>query len=120
MSAMRRSMAWLGLLLLVGQELQAQDLPAKPTAQQLKAAKEAFAKIGVGYTGMGNPLTEETDRVFYLQEGMTDAVLKRLPNPPFPFALDLSYSQVTAAGLKELKGLKALTTLHLSGKQVTS
>ena len=39
-------MAWAGLLLVVGLDLQAQDRPAKPTAQQLKAVQKAFAKLG--------------------------------------------------------------------------
>ena len=122
MSAMRRSMALVGVLLLAG----CQDDPpaepaakqpkvppkvfAEPTAEQLKAAQEAFAKIGARYEAGTNPLTKKTVHVFRMSRDTTDAELKRLPNPPFSFALDLSGTQVTDVGLKELKNLKGLTT----------
>ncbi len=42
-----------------------------------------------------------------------------LPRPPIPFALDLSETQVTDVGLKELAGLENLKTLYLARTPVT-
>lgn len=110
-----------GLLLLVG----CQDRPDEPTAQQLKAArqlkaaKEAFAKLGAVYQETTSPRTKETIHRFHFPQTTTDADLKTLPNPSFPFALDLSGTQVTDAGLKELKDLNELRTLVLFFTAVT-
>ena len=48
-----------------------------------------------------------------------DGVVAKLPVPAALFGLNLRYTQVTDAGLKELAGLKSLHTLGLSGTQVT-
>ena len=45
--------------------------------------------------------------------------MAKLPAPAAPFGLNLSGTQVTDAGLKELDGLKNLHTLHLGGTKVT-
>ena len=44
-------------------------------------------------------------------------VVARLPQPPQAFGLDLSYTGVTDAGLRELAGLKTLQTLSLRNCQ---
>jgi len=46
-------------------------------------------------------------------------MLAKLPAPARAFGLFLRFSGVTDAGLKELAGLKQLTTLNLLGTQVT-
>ena len=48
-----------------------------------------------------------------------DGTLPQLPSVQVPFGLDLGDTQVTDAGLKELKELKNLTLLDLGGTQVT-
>ena len=106
MLSLRRSMVWVGLLLLVGcldrpvePTAQQPQTPQQPTAQQLKSAQEAFAKLGARYEATTNPWgTKGTVHVFSLPTSSTDDALKRLPNPPFPFVLDLSATRVTGAG----------------------
>ena len=56
-----------------------------------------------------------TFKIHAWREGM----LAKLPAPARAFGLDLSETHVTDAGLKELAGLKQLTTLDLFGTQVT-
>ena len=51
---------------------------------------------------------------------MTDAGLKELKNLRALTSLRLSFTKVTDAGLKELKNLKALTVLDLGSTQVNS
>lgn len=49
------------------------------------------------------------------QEGL----IAKLPDPGLPFGLDLSTTQVTDPGLKDLAGLKSLQTLDLGYTAVT-
>jgi len=120
MIAMRRSVACVGLLLLIGcQDPSADPTAQQPTAQQLKAAQDAFAMLGASHKAFTNPHTKKTFHIFFMPRDTTDADLKRLPNPPFPFALSLYGTHVTDAGLMELKNLKALITLNLIGTRVT-
>ena len=46
-------------------------------------------------------------------------VVGKLPAPEQGFGLDLSFTQVTDAGLKELAGLKQLQVLDLAHTRVT-
>ncbi|MEZ6138939.1 MAG: hypothetical protein R3B84_00065 [Zavarzinella sp.] len=48
-----------------------------------------------------------------------EGVIANLPTPETPFGLDLHVTQLTDDGLKELAGLKSLTTLILFSKPVT-
>jgi internalin A len=48
-----------------------------------------------------------------------ERVVAKLPPPQQSFGLDLSFTEVTDAGLKELAGLKGLQTLRLGRTQVT-
>ena len=91
----------------------------EPTPEQLKKAKDDFAKIGATYREETDSHTKQVTHLFVMPEKTTDADLKKLPNPPFSFALSLNGTQVTDAGLKELKDLKNLTTLDLGFTKVT-
>ncbi len=92
----------------------------EPTAEQLAAAKEAYAKHGAIYIASDIPAMQKfflTKHVFSMRDA-TDADLKGLPDLPFYFALTLSESKITDAGLNELKNLKNLTLLDLSKTKV--
>ena len=52
-------------------------------------------------------------------DGWREGMLAKLPIPGRAFGLDLSYTAMTDAGLKELTGLKHLTALNLRRTQVT-
>ena len=61
-----------------------------------------------------------TDEVSGFQFGVwRDGIVAKLPAPAAPFGLNLSGTQVTDAGLKELAGLKNLHTLNLNFTPVT-
>ena len=106
----------LSALLLNGSAVSAQEAP---TDEQVKEAKEAFAKVGATYGKTIDPRTKITEHLFRLRFRTSNADLKKLPNPPFAFALDLRVSDVTDGGLKELKDLKNLTRLYLVPRQIT-
>ncbi len=107
------------------------DWITEPTAAQLAAAKEAYAKHGASYRCYTDPRTKQTTHLFIMPDEATDANLKDLPDLPFRFALilggtgELSHlklsndSEVTDAGLNELKELKNLTELSLFNTNVT-
>ena len=98
---------------LVSSAVPGQDTPPEPTAEQLKKAGEDYAKVGAYYRAETDPLTERVAHSFRFAPKTRDANLKNLPNPPFPFSLVLSVTQVTDAGLKELK--EALPNCRISG-----
>src|SRR5262245_26502591 len=77
-----------------------------PTPAQLQAAKDAFAKVGGVYAGVWDPATKRTVAVFAMPGSTKDMDLRELPDLPFGFGLSLRDTQVTDAGLKELRGLK--------------
>ncbi len=83
-----------------------------PTAEQLQAAKEAFAKIGGKYFDI------EKFPYFDMPGDTEDDDLKKIPNLPFSFGLDLSETKVTDAGMKQIAKLKNLTTLDLDFNKV--
>jgi RNA polymerase sigma factor (sigma-70 family) len=98
----------------------AESKPPEPTAEQLAAAIEAYAKIGARHRAETNSKTMQITHIFRLRDQITDTDLKGLPELPFGFGLDLTLdTQVTDAGVKELKNLKNLTKLHLTLTQVT-
>lgn len=95
-----------GLLLaavLVSSPVLGQDTPPEPTAEQLQKAKDDYAKVGATYRAVTDPRTKRVTHSFEFPRTTRDADLKNLPNPPFPFLLYLYGTQVTDAGLKELK-----------------
>ena len=98
---------------LVSSAVPGQDTPPEPTVEQLNKAREDYAKVGATYRAVTDPLTKRVAHSFVFAPRTRDADLKNLPNPPFPFTLNLSSTKVTDAGLKELKDLKNLTTLYL-------
>jgi internalin A len=115
-----RTIVLIGLLLaILSVNLIAAPLPRnlkpipEPTAEQLIAAKEAYAKHGAKYD-TSILCMKDGDHVFLMPFETTDADLKGLPNLPFRFGLSLYCTQVTDAGLKELKELKNLTALHVN------
>ena len=63
----------------------ADSKPAEPSAEQLAAAKEAYAKFGGQYGAVANPKTNQTIHLFRMRDTTTDADLKGLPDLPFPF-----------------------------------
>ena len=93
MIAMRRPMAWLGLLFLVGcpfrseepsaqqpktprgADREAQGRPVEPTTP-LKAAQEAFAELGARFGAGTDAGTKEMLHVFSMPPRTTDAELK--------------------------------------------
>ncbi len=93
--------------------------PAEPTAEQLAAAKKAYAKFGAEYDAYANPQTKQTNHIFRMPKKTTDADLKGLPDLPFRFVLDLTFTEVGDASIKELKELKNLARLDLTGAKVT-
>jgi hypothetical protein len=52
-------------------------------------------------------------------KSLADGKLPSLPQVNVPFALDLDFTEVTDAGLKELGSLKSLSFLDLMGTKVT-
>ncbi|MDW8223592.1 MAG: hypothetical protein RMJ82_11645 [Gemmatales bacterium] len=51
--------------------------------------------------------------------GWRAGLLAQLPDPGIPFGLDLSWSRITDAGLKELAALKNLSSLYNSATPIT-
>ena len=99
----------------------AKDKPAvEPTAEQLEAARKAFAARGAKYSTFLHPLTKKAMHVFSMPPKTTDADLKGLPNPRFSFGLRFFYPKVTDAGLPHLRELKGLTSLYLTETKVTA
>jgi hypothetical protein len=109
--------AVLGLQFLTGLALAADT--AEPTPEQLKDAREAFARVGAYYHAEIDAQTKQTRHVFENERSMTDADLAKLPQVPFAFGLSLYNTEVTDAGMKELKKLKQLTSLSLRLSKVT-
>jgi len=83
--------------------LLAEDKPVEPTAGQLKKAIDEFARIGATYRAVTDLRTDRVTHWFGFASETRDTDLKNLPNSPFSFSLSLAGTQVTDAGLKELK-----------------
>jgi internalin A len=92
------------------------EIPRKPTQKQLDAAIEAFKAVGGRLEKDSDP---QSMPIFRMGDG-TDEDLKKLPDVPFLFGLNLGNSQVTDAGLKELASLKNLSALELDHTKVTN
>jgi Leucine-rich repeat (LRR) protein len=104
------------VLLIAGPTWSAEDVP---TPEQLQASLAAFAKVGARYEAKTDPVTKVVMHTFQMPASARDTDLMNLPNPPFPFALDLRGTEVKDAGLKELKVLKNLSSLNLFATEVT-
>jgi hypothetical protein len=95
----------------------------EPTDEQIQAAKKAFEDLGGTFTEGGL-----NAKAFYSgstrRYSNTDEDLKKIPNVPFAFGLNLGggglgyYDKLTDAGLKEIAKLENLS-LHLDHARVT-
>jgi hypothetical protein len=105
----------------------APPMPLKELPEEVvEAWKEAGAEVGWvgGRKGSGVSLFREKpfgagDLPAFRISAWKRGVLEALPVPTVPFALDLSSSKVTDAGLTELAGLKSLKRLNLGDTKVT-
>jgi hypothetical protein len=102
---------FLALIVVSSALLQAEPKPGEPSAEQLAAAKEAYAKHGAEYRAVSDPQTKRTTHTFHLPIPTTDEDLAEMPDLPFPFELYLANTEVGDEGLKELKKLKNLVSL---------
>src|SRR5207245_4389108 len=103
----------------------AKDRPPEPLPEPIVTAwKNAGAEVGwMRYeiilqfvpAGQGKPGDLPAFRFSPWRYGL----LAKLPDPGRPFALDLSGTDLTDAGLKELAGLKSLQVLDLDFTPVT-
>lgn len=92
--------------------------PIQPSPEQLEAAKKKFEAMGGLYQKqIGVNRVEE--HVFVPPAGSGNAILKKLPDLPFSFGLDLSQTGITDKGLRDLSRMKHLSVLELNGVGVT-
>ena len=91
----------------------------EPTVEQIAVAKEAYTKLGADHIIETDRLNNQPIHAFRMPLATSDANLKGLPRVPFPFVLILDNSDITDAGLKELKNLKNLTGLQVSYTEVS-
>src|SRR5262245_1840525 len=94
--------------------------PPPPTPEQVQASKMAFKSLGGFYEFNKHPTRTKPYHMFTLPKTATDVQLKKLPQVPFGFWLALGFSDVTDAGLKELKNVKNLQGLYLGSTKVTN
>ncbi len=90
-----------------------------PSAGEIAAAKDAYGKFGAVYEKGFDPNTKHTSHGFSMPPMTTDIDMTGLPDLPFRFFLDFSYTKAGDGGLKQLKELKNLTGLYLCFTQVT-
>ncbi len=88
--------------------------PADPTAEELSAAKEVYAKHGAQYEALINLEPKRTTHTMFMPNETTDADLKDLPELPFRFGLSLNRTEVTDGGLRALSKLKKKLDLSRS------
>jgi len=81
---------------------QAPKPPAEPTAEQLEKAKADFKALRGGYAATIDPLTKQTVHGFWIYPASADEKQRKLPNPPFAFAMDISHLKVPDDLLKEI------------------
>jgi len=120
-------MVALALLAACGPSSYAQNETSPDLPKQIvQAWKKAGARVGWMSVDRYERLefySEKQDRngeVPAFRFGVWKAgVLAKLPAPATEFGLNLGYTQVTDAGLKELAGLKSLQSLYLHGTKVT-
>lgn len=98
--------------------------PIEPTEEQLQAAIKAFEELGGRFKKYVNPKTMQSSSKGYLTKrgnsgAVGDGELAKIPNLPFSFWLDLSFTKVTDAGLNELATLENLSGLFLGDTHVT-
>ena len=89
----------------------AEPPPDEPTPEQVEKIRQSF---GAKYQTETDSNNKNTIHFFTMPRKTTDADLKKLHNVPFRLGLDLAFTEVTDAGLKELKDLKQLTELNLT------
>ena len=108
------------------QEKKAEGLPADVVAAWEKAGAEVgwmgpshrpfgVLEFAARREGLAATRVVPAFRIKIWREGM----LTKVPASAQAFGLDLSFSGMTDAGLKELASLKQLTSLYLGGTQVT-
>ncbi len=91
----------------------------KPTNEQLEAAKKTFASLQVEFKADIYEGNDAQDGVFAaFMRKASDDDLRKIPDLPFSFGLDLSGSEITSAGLKTLANVKNLTKLRLDATRV--
>jgi len=94
--------------------------PVEPTAEQLKAAQEAYAKVGGTYAAQTHPVTGRTVHQFLFRGGLGGGDLTKLPDLPFPYGWTLgSDRSITDGSLKGLKGRQWLISVHLYNTKIT-
>jgi hypothetical protein len=94
--------------------------PLQPTAEQLKAAQEAYAKVGGTYAAKTHPVTGQTVHQFLFRGGLGGGDLTKLPDLPFPYGWTLGGDRsITDASLNGLKGRKWLISVHLYNTKIT-
>ena len=79
----------------------------------MAAAIKSYAKFGAAHRCGTDWQTTLTLHYFMMPETTTDAQLKGLPDLPFRFGLELFRTNVTDAGIKELRDLKNLAGLYI-------
>src|SRR5688500_14030669 len=98
---------WYALIVMsvaVSAEVRADETkPVEPTAEQLKAAQEAYAKVGGTYAAQTHPVTKQTVHQFLFRGGLGGGDLTKLPNLPFPYGWTLGGDRgITDASLNGL------------------
>ncbi|MFM9962531.1 MAG: M56 family metallopeptidase [Planctomycetaceae bacterium] len=95
--------------------------PIEPTDEQLQAATSAFQALG----GMRTNWSHLGKYAFRPTKGgrspasFTDEEVRKIPNLPFSFSLNLHGTLITSKGLAELAKLDNLTGLALPGRLTT-
>lgn len=84
----------------------------EPTKEQLEAATKAVEQLGGAIEKYLDPQSNRTIIVFCMSNA-SDADMKKFPVVPFSFSLQLSRTELTNAGLKELANQKNLSSLDL-------
>ena len=80
---------------------------SEPTEEQLNAAKKGMQGVETKDMKKRTDLaTKEVFHLFHNAKRTTDAFLKGIPHLPFQFALYFQSTNVTDAGLKEIKEYK--------------
>ena len=114
----------LGLCSAIGRADEKQDGPKPLPPEIVKAWTDAGARVGwmpaddrfpEFHEGEG----EEGEAPAFRFTRWTAGIVAKLPSPQAAFGLDLSFTQVTDAGLKELAVLKNMQSLNLLGTNVT-
>src|SRR5262245_52753842 len=93
--------------------------PIEPAEEQLQAAFAAAHELRGEFRKRLHPQARQAAHVLVMSRSTSDGDLKKIPDFPFSFGLELAGTGVTDAGLKELAPLRNLTALYLHGTQIT-